>query len=250
MKRLAGLSTALALVAAAPALAAAPAALPDWSGVWKPDQGILFKSGRNDPDSHEARLRDTPPYTPEFAKEHAALLGSANRGLPLYEPTANCLWPGMPRLMLQPYPMEFVPRQGVVYTLHEYMSQQRRIYTDGRPHPADPDPSFNGDSIGHWEGDTLVVDTVAIKPGVTRIDRYLPHSDALHVVERIRRISPTQMEDRITIDDKKALTEPWSTVRTWTLQPDWKMMEFVCDENNRNPSNEAGVTQVIKQGAK
>jgi hypothetical protein len=233
------------------AAAAAPAApLPDWSGVWKPDQGILFKSGIGDPDSHEARLRDTPPYTPEFAKEHDALLDSANKGLPMYEPTANCLWPGMPRLMLQPYPMEFVVKPGVVYTLHEYMSQQRRIYTDGRGHPADVDPSFNGDSVGHWEGDTLVVDTVGIKPGVTRIDRYLPHSDALHVVERIRRISPTKMEDRITIDDAKALTAPWSTVRTWTLQPDWKIMEFVCEENNRNPSDVNGVTQVIKQGAK
>src|SRR3569623_1354195 len=108
-----------------------------------------------------------------------------------------------------PFPLEFVIQPDKVMIEFEAYSQVPRIYTDGRKHPADLDPSYNGDSIGHWEGDTLVVDTVGLRGDTVFDVSGAPHSDAMHVVERIRRVSKDSIEDRIVIEDPKALTKPW-----------------------------------------
>ena len=91
-----------------------------------------------------------------------------------------------------------------------------------------------GDSIGHWESDTLVVDTVNFNDK-TWLDRVgHPHSDALHVIERFRRTAPDHLVDDITIDDPKTYTKPWDSVRTWYLRPEWEIMEYSCEENNKD----------------
>jgi hypothetical protein len=161
-------------------------------------------------------------------------------------PDANshCLPPGMPIIMMAPqYPMEFFFMPGRVTTHHEAWMQWRNIYTDGRGHPADLDPTFNGDSIGHWEGKTLVVDTVGIK-AVTEIGMGMKHGDKLHIVERIHlaQDDPDKLVDEMTLEDPQALEKPWSTKLTYKRSRHDQLLEFVCEENDRNPVDASGKT--------
>src|SRR6185312_8669226 len=159
--------------------------------------------------------------------------------------TANCVWPGTPRVIVSPYPSEFLFTPGRVTIVYEYMSQVRRVRTDGSRHPADLDPSYNGDSIGHWEGRganrTLVVDTVGLRDDTMYENTGLPHSDALHMVERIHLAGPDELVDEMTFDDPKAMTKPWKATWRYKRHRDWKILDYVCEENNRNP-NVNGVT--------
>ena len=149
----------------------------------------------------------------------------------LSDPVFQCFPPGVPRIYLYNFPVQIVQIPGQVLMLFEYDHFVRRIYTDGRPHDKEQGPLWMGDSIGKWEGDTLVVDTVNFndKTLIDRVGR--PHSDSLHLVERIRRIDPASMEIDFTVDDPKSYAKPWGTKLIFVLKPDWKMMEQVCEDN-------------------
>ena len=138
------------------------AKLPDFTtGVWQVDwQSIFGPGGRSAP----------PQLTPDAQARMQAYLASQKRGENNQNENANCVPPGMPQIMTMPYPLEFIYSPGRVTIAIETDSQVRRIWTDGRKHPEDPDNTFNGDSVGHWEGDTLVVDTVAV-------DRLFPQAE-------------------------------------------------------------------------
>jgi hypothetical protein len=221
------------------------AALPDWSGVWFPHERNLF-----DPSALPAaqrQVKDTasslfeasyermyPPYKPEYEARYEKTLKDTNEGR-ASDPTAGCVPPGFPRIMGTPYPLEFVVEKGRVAILFEAYSQVRRIYTDGSKHPDELDPSYNGHSTGRWEGDTLVVDTVGLRGDTVFDVSGAPHSDAMRVTERIRRAGPDIIEDRMVVEDPKALTKPWTVVRTYERKPSWKIAEYVCEENQRNP---------------
>jgi hypothetical protein len=110
----------------------------------------------------------------------------------------------------------------------------RTIHTDGRPHPKDPNPSFLGDSIGHWEGDTLVVDVVGFNEATWLDQAGHPHTDALHVVERIRRLDEITLRYEATLDDPKAYTKPWTTSYTIPWAPGVEPYEYICQENNKD----------------
>ena len=146
---------------------------------------------------------------------------------PLYH---DCTPPGFPRIFLHPFPMQIVQTPGEVIMLFEYDSMRHQIFTDGRPHDTTLGPLWMGDSIGHWEGDTLVADTVNFndKTWLDRIGH--PHSDALHVIERIRRVDHDHLEDEITIDDAKAYTKPWTGRIVFALKPKWTLAEEFCED--------------------
>ena len=146
---------------------------------------------------------------------------------PLYH---TCTPPGLPRIYLHPFPMQIVQAPGEVILLFEYDSIRHQIFTDGRPHDTTLGPLWMGDSIGHWEGDTLVADTVNFndKTWLDRIGH--PHSDALHVVERIRRTDHDHLVDDITIDDPKAYTKPWTAHIEFLLKPKWTLAEQFCED--------------------
>jgi hypothetical protein len=126
-----------------------------------------------------------PPYTAAAAKAVADFNAKRKEGENLQTEDANCVPPGMPRMMQMPYPVEFLFTPGRVTVLTEAYMQVRRIYTDGRKLPDDPDPQFNGNSIGHWEGDTLVVETVGLDPATTLMTAIHP-TEQTKLVERIR----------------------------------------------------------------
>jgi hypothetical protein len=130
--------------------------------------------------------------------------------------------------------MEIMQVPGRVVMIFEYDHFVRYIYTDGRQHPADLAPTWMGDAIGYWEGDTLVVDTIGFH-NKTWLDRVgHPHSDALHVVERIRRAGHDTLIDDITIEDPEAYTKPWTARRIFQLKPKWQIIEFVCEDTYLN----------------
>jgi len=231
---LGGLAAASALSAAAQDGQAAHAALgklPDWeTGVWQIDWAALFGAGgRPEP----------PALTPEYAAKLAAFQASQKNGENVQNQNANCVPPGVPQIMQMPYPIEFLFTPGRVTIAIETDSQVRRIYTDGRKHQEDPDLTFNGDSIGHWDGDTLVVDTIGLEPH-TEIALGVGHSDQVHIVERIRKTSPEHLEIATTIEDPKVLTKPWTVVRPYIRHADWTIQEYVCEQNNHDSADDKG----------
>ncbi|HEU4619900.1 MAG TPA: hypothetical protein VFV10_17810 [Gammaproteobacteria bacterium] len=197
------------------------AKLPDWSGLWEP----TFGGGRGN---------QGPELTPEYAARLAQYRAAQKSGRIQDTPSANCVPPGLPGIMTQPYPIEFLFTPGKVTVLIEAYSQWRQIFTDGRPHPDSPDPTFNGHSIGHWEGDTLVVDSVGFDPEVPMGGQYgIEHSDEMRIVERMRKNEKDQLEIETTITDPKALAKPWVSKRVYGRHRDWTLAEYVCS-NNRN----------------
>jgi hypothetical protein len=203
---------------------AAVAKLPNFTGVWE----ISRAGGRG------ARSSG-PVLKPEYEAKRKAFLAAP----PDDNETANCLPPGMPRIMSQPYPMEFLLTPGMVTIVIEAYTQVRHIYTDGRKLPEDPEQRFQGTSVGRWEGDTLVVDTIGFSP-LTQIDRGIPHSDKMRIVERFRLTGADTMSIETTITDPEILTAPYTTSMTLARHKTWTIAEYVCEENNRNYVDSTG----------
>jgi hypothetical protein len=176
-----------------------------------------------------------PPMTAwGKAQFDAAKPSQGPRGVSLKETTDmvyKCFPPGLPYIYLQIFPMQIVKAPKEVIEIFEYDHNVRHIYTDGRKHPDDLAPSYNGHSIGHWEGDTLVVDTVGLN-GKNWLDRLgHPESDQMHIVERIHRTDDKTLQIDFTFDDPKSYPKPWTAVLRWRARPDWDLMELVCAEN-------------------
>jgi hypothetical protein len=153
--------------------------------------------------------------------------------------------PGMPRMMATgQYPLEFLFTPGRVTMQHEAWMQTRTIFTDGRGHPDDLEAGVFGHSIGRWEGQTLVVDTVGIKT-ITEIETGMKHSDKLRITERIGLSpdNPDQLVVEMTMEDPEALAAPYKRTHTFRRERGWNLMEFVCAENDRNPVGQDGLTQ-------
>jgi hypothetical protein len=156
---------------------------------------------------------------------HAYPLAESND--PLYH---TCDPIGFPLVFLYPLPMQIVQTRGEVIMLFEWDSLRHQIFTDGRSHDTALGPLWMGDSIGHWEGDTLVTDTVNFNDK-TWLDRMgHPHSDQLHVVERIQRIDHDHLVDDITMEDPKAYTKPWTAHLPFVLKPKWTLAEQFCED--------------------
>jgi len=130
--------------------------------------------------------------------------------------------------MLIPFPMQVIQIPGEVILLFEYDHYIRHIYLDRREHPKELDLTWMGDSIGWWEGNTLVVDTAGLNDKTWLDQVGHPHSDALHVVERIRRIDRDTLQDDLTIDDPKAYKKSWTGQQVFKLRPTWRLLEYVC----------------------
>jgi hypothetical protein len=143
---------------------------------------------------------------------------------------ADCMPLAGPQAFAVPYQTQFVHSAHQLAVLHEYPGTFRAIPTDGGPHPADPDPTWMGDSIGHWEGDTLVVDTVGFNDK-TEISG-IKHSEKLHIVERFTRSDYNTVEYEATIEDPNVFAQPWKITRRFSLRSDLnKVDEFVCEHN-------------------
>jgi hypothetical protein len=149
-------------------------------------------------------------------------------------PGVRCLPSGIPEKDTIPDGLKIVQTPDLIVFLHDSRTIFRQIFTDGRPLPKNPQPTWQGYSIGRWDGDTLVVDTIG-QNGKTWLDmKGLPGTEDLHVVERFTRPAIGRMQIRVTIDDKKAYTRPWDVNMAWTLVPDTDVIESICEENSKD----------------
>ena len=210
----------------APEGSAAPNSDPrDFEGVWWLE-GYQYMLG---PEPGVA-----PPLKPEYMRILERRIRAKNRGTPEADASTQCLPHGMPRLMESPYPIEIVQTPGRLTFLHEVAHNVRRIWLN-RPHPKSLTPTFLGDSVGHWEGDTLVVDTVGLNDRTFIDDEGSSHSTQLHVVERYRKIDGgAKLELLMTVEDPVTLEHPYSYRRIYHWRPDVRPQEYICEENNRN----------------
>jgi hypothetical protein len=184
-------------------------------------------------DGREGRPDNAPKLTPEYLAKWEVIRQSRIAGSDEFDPNARCLSAGMPSMMSMTYGMEIQHTKDKITMYGELNDVYRRIFLDGRQ-PSQAvldDPTFAGFSTGHWEGDTLVVETVAIREDAL-FDSFSPHSDQFTVTERIRFISPGVLEDRITSTDPKALLEPFTVVRRYNKvsAPNDQLREFSCAE--------------------
>ncbi len=224
-----------AQVAQSPA-AKAPAAFDahDLSGIWN----MSFPPNATEPELEiyvSQFGKGEPPMTPwskeRFDKTKPAFGPRGVLVAQTNDPAFQCFPPGVPRIYLHPFPMQIVEMPKELIMLFEYDHIVRHIYTDGRQHPRDLAPTYMGDSIGHWEGDIFVIDTVGFNDK-TWLDRAgHPHSDQLHVVERLRRIAGDRLQVDFTIEDPVAYTKPFTSSLFFRLHPDWSLMEQVCEDN-------------------
>jgi hypothetical protein len=207
---------------------AAIARLPDWSGIWTPDIS----------DQNRQHRENKTPWTAAAAKQIAEMNAAEAAGRPagIFN---NCLPEGMPTWMLISHnALEFLFTPGRVTMLGESDGNRlRRVYTDGRPHPEDPDLTFHGHSTGHWEGDTLVIDTIGILPEVflaTSEGAGIPVGNGAHIVERIRLVGPDTLHDELEITAPHVLTAPWKTTRIYYRSRNraYDIVEGVCLQGN------------------
>ena len=193
---------------------------PDLSGIWNPDRTFIYditsalKPGESLP---------LQPWAADLSKKRMSK----------DDPEANCLPTGVPRLA--PYPWKIVQTPTLIVFLFEgNIHSYRQIFLDGRSHPQDPDPTWYGDSIGRWEGDTLVVDTIGFNDKFWFDFAAHPHTEKLHITERYRRPDDGHLESEVTIDDPGAYTKPFTMYGHFPLQTNTEIMEYVCNENNQD----------------
>jgi hypothetical protein len=154
------------------------------------------------------------------------------------DPEARCLPTGVPRVAPYPWRVLQTPPYGkathLYFIFEGNIHSYRQIFMDGRPHPDDLEATWYGHSIGHWEGDTLVIDTVGFNDRFWFDFKGHPHTTQLHTVERYTRTSMGKLENVVTIDDPGAYVKPFTVKFTATLRPGWDMMEYICNENNQD----------------
>ena len=182
-----------------------------------------------------------PPLLPAAAALVKKRIADSDRGYPFSNTLSYCLPGGMPLMIMAgaPYPIQILETPGQVSMLFEEQNHFRIIHLDAK-HAEDPDPSYMGDSVGHWDGDALVVDTVGLTDRTTIDQIGTPHSENLHVVERFRRVDANTLEVLVTLDDPKTFSRPWQTRAIYKIRPPGVgLSEYIC-ENNRNVPDAQG----------
>ena len=240
--RLAGLGLFLALVVPPLARSQSSPNNPDFSGVWGP-----YRGGRGTDPKLVPPPASAPALKPQYAKQYearrAAEADANSRGEPLPNASSSCIPYGVPSMMsVAVYPIEIIQTPKQVTIIAEAFSEVRRIYM-GKPQIKidDVPPGYYGRSVGRWEADTLLIDTVGIKESV-QFQR-MPHSDQMHIVERMRLVAPDILHDQITIEDPVVLEKPYTYTLAYRRMPDYEMVEFVCD-NNREYVDDQGIVRL------
>ncbi len=196
---------------------------PDFSGLWRQPNGVKYTINLD---------ADLKPGDVVMQPWAAALYKERQDSISKDDPVGYCNFPGVPQMEAVPYPYKIIYGQGTITFLYEAFHTFRQIFMDGRELPKDPNPTWFGYSVGHWDGDTLVVDTAGMNDKTWIDTGGHPHSEALHVTERFTRKDFGHIELQIKIDDPKAYTKPWTVTYGLTLMPDTEMLEYVCNENN------------------
>jgi hypothetical protein len=190
----------------------------DFTGLWSPDRTFIYDISSTLKKGETLPLQ---PWAEKLTKEHMSK----------DDPEANCLPTGVPRMA--PYPWKIVQTPQYIYFLFEgNIHSYRQIFMDGRKHTKDPNPTWYGESIGHFEGDTLVIDTIGFNDKFWFDFAGHPHTEQLHTIERFRRPDLGHLEFEVVIDDKGTFTRPFTMYGHSTLEVGTELMEYICQENN------------------
>jgi hypothetical protein len=196
---------------------------PELSGVWRFHKSYLLNA------APDLKPQDIQPWAATVYKKSADNYRNDTDGI-------NCLPPGPKTATSVGPPVKIVQTPGLVILLYEYQTLFRQVFTDGRELPKDPNPTWMGYSVGHWEGDTLVVDTVSMRDDTPYDRTGAPHSDKVHLVERMRLVDPDTFENDMTIEDPVAFTRPWHVNRRYRRIPaDTFVSDVVCNETQHSP---------------
>jgi hypothetical protein len=231
----------LALSSAGQTIPRMPGGKPNFNGVWA-GPAFAHNVGPNDTDTPVVTNFDPRRMSPLLPGAEAKFRQAPTGDVRHDDPTELCLPDGHPREALAPYAQQIVQTPDTVVFLYEYM-HFFRVIPINQAHPADVDPTFMGDSVAKWDGDTLVIDTIGLREWTLAASNQW-HSDALHTVERLRYMDAATVSYEITIDDAKLFTKPWSQEFQMKLHPTWKLLEQVCEENNRCESGKCSPSDV------
>jgi hypothetical protein len=213
---------------------------PDLSGIWIATGALFLMEGEQA--IQAARAYDSamgrapqpqseqPPYKPDAEARRQEYL--ARQGID--DPMARCLLTGVPRIKFRPLPFEIVQLPDRVIMLYEIHHAFRIIPTDGRPHPDDMEPTYLGDSVARWEGDTLVVDVVGFNEKTWISSVGTVHSEELRVTERYTRDTHDTIRYEALIEDPVVFTKPWRMYETFRLRPNERIREYECIESNED----------------
>ena len=207
-----------------------PSGAVDFSGIWQTDVKYNFNLGA-----------DLKPEDIVMLAWAQALQAERRDNNGKDDPEGLCLPPGFPRVNGVPFPQKIVQLPGAIIILYETRTTFRQIFLDNNHTlPNDPQPTWMGYSVGHWDKDVFIVDTIG-QNGRTWLDmRGLPGTQALRVTERFSRPRIGHMDIEVTIDDPEAYTKPWNVKLAWRLLPDTDLIESICEENNRDPAHMVG----------
>ncbi|HXH24839.1 MAG TPA: hypothetical protein VNI78_06290 [Vicinamibacterales bacterium] len=207
-----------------------PDGKPDLTGIWLASRAVF--------DLRQAlQPGESVPFTAEGKRIFDERRATNSRD----DPSARCLPTGLPVRALLRTPMKFIQTPQVLIVLYESRTTFRQIFTDGRPHPKVIDwPAWNGFSIGRWEGDTFVAETTGFngRPWLDQAGH--PASEALKITERFRRRDFGHMDMEMIIEDPKMYTRPWSITAEFIYQADTELLEFICEENERDYKHMVG----------
>src|SRR6478609_4428129 len=204
---------------------------PDLSGVWRIHKSYLLNA------APDLKPGDIQPWAAALYKQSADNYRNDTDGI-------NCLPPGPKASTSVGSPVKIVQTPNVVILLYEYQTLFRQVFTDGRELPKDPNPTWMGYSIGHWEGDTLVVTTAGYNDRTALDLGGHPHSEALRVTERFHRRDAGHIDLQVTLDDPKSYTRPWTLPIELALVADGELIEYVC-ENERDAQHMVGTSEAV-----
>jgi hypothetical protein len=219
--------------------------LPDWTGLWSHADGFNFDPQQRGP-------KATVALTPEYQQRYDRKMDNIKKGVE-WDPLSSCLPAGFPRWLLEPFLREYILRPEQAWLITEQQNEIRRVYTDGRGHVPDDEayPLWEGDSIGFWDGDTLVIHTKNLMAG--QYQRQQPdHSDQVSTVERMRKTGPDTIEDIVDVYDPLALQAPWHVRHTYTrvTTPNLRINHWSCEENNNVVRTDNGTSTFLLPGEK
>jgi len=202
----------------------------DIQGIWEPN-GLKYLINI----AADLKPADVP-FQPWAKTEYERRMDTQGKD----DPNNLCLPSIIPEKDAVTSPFKIVEIPGEVIILYESRTIFRQIFTDGRQLPKDPQPSWQGYSVGKWDGDTFVVDTIGFNGKGWLDTNGHPTTDALHVIEKYKRKDMGHMDIEITIDDPKAYTRPWTVTENPHLLPDTELLEYICEENNRDVGHFVG----------
>jgi hypothetical protein len=211
-----------------------PAGKPDFSGMWfsnvpsvvycRTDDCIMEERMASEQVNIGRNLPDGLPYT-EWSRE---IMVERRRDGGRYDPHTYCMPPNYPRAWTLPQYQEIVQTPNLIVMLHEFNAAYRKVFLDGRPLEEDPNPTWNGHSTAHWEGDTLVIETNGIRDDMWLDVQGSPVTESALVIERLTRPSFGYLQIELTVDDPKAYTKPWTVTLEHLIQVDTAMLEEIC----------------------